>query len=131
MDHDKFLAIEIHREALQIVAESGSEDTLQDVVLMSNDAYDHYERGQCAAARRMQERLVELTKGRMGEGAPLTLTCSQSLIETRDSEEDLHGLWQLEEFVLNTRIKVLGREHPDTVEPKKRLASLIGEGTSK
>jgi hypothetical protein len=80
--------------------------------------------GDLAAARKLQEQVLETRLRLLGEEHSDSLWAMSNLALTLYSQGDRARARKLEEEVLLTRSRLLGEEHPDTLTAKKNLARM-------
>ena len=81
-------------------------------------------RGVYAAARALQEKVLEVRRRVQGEEHPHTLTSMSNLASTLRNQGDFTAR-ALQEKVLEVRRRVLGEEHPDTLTSMGNLALIL------
>jgi len=99
----------------------GSEhpDTLRS---MNNLAATLKAQDDLAGARKLQERVLEMTRRILGDEHPDTLTSMNNLAMTLKAQGDLAGAREIQERVLEMTRRILGDEHPDTLASMNNLA---------
>jgi tetratricopeptide (TPR) repeat protein len=78
--------------------------------------------GNLPGARKIRERVLEVSRRVLGEEHPDTLTSMNNLSHTLWFQGDLAGARQIQEQVLDVRRRVQGEEHPDTLTSMQSLA---------
>src|ERR1019366_6817182 len=87
------------------------------------------DQGDFAAARRLQEGVLEATTRVLGEENPAALASMNNLASTLRAQGDLAGARRLGERVLDVRTRMLGEEHPEALTSMNNLAvTLRGQG---
>ena len=103
--------------------------TKDEAILASRIARYDYERGDYAAARKLQEQALEVRGRLLGKEHPDTLTAMNDLAQALNAQGELAGARQLQEQVLEASARLLGKEHPDTLRAILNLAgTLYGQG---
>jgi tetratricopeptide (TPR) repeat protein len=80
------------------------------------------ERGDYAAARPLEEQVLEARRRLLGADHPYTLGAMNNLAETVRAQGDLARARELQEQVLEDHRRLLGDEHPDTLTATNNLA---------
>jgi tetratricopeptide (TPR) repeat protein len=81
--------------------------------------------GDYAAARTLEEKVLELRRQALGEEHPDTLTSMNNLASIFWAQGNYPAARTLQEKVLEIRRRVLGEEHPDTLTSMNNLASIF------
>ena len=81
--------------------------------------------GDYAGARRIAERVLEVSARVLGEGHPATLTAMNNLAGTLWAQGDYAGARRLAERVPEVMRRLLGEEHPVTLKAMGNLASTL------
>jgi len=82
-----------------------------------------FERGDFAAARQLQEQVLEASRQLLGAEHPDTLRDMNNLAQTLNSQGDLAGARELQRLVLDSTRQRLGAEHPHTLTAMGNLAA--------
>ena len=83
--------------------------------------------GDYAGARRLQERVLEVTTRVLGEEHEVTLASMNNLALTLETQGDLPGAGRLQERVLEVNVRTLGNENIRTLASMNNLAKTLGE----
>jgi hypothetical protein len=83
------------------------------------------ERGDYAAARPLDEQVLEACQRLLGAEHPDTLMAMNNLAWTVRAQGDLARAGELEQQVLEARRRLLGAEHPDTLTTMNNLAQTV------
>jgi tetratricopeptide (TPR) repeat protein len=81
--------------------------------------------GDYAEARRIEERVLEVTTRALGEEHPDTLIAMDNLAEALRVQGDHAGARSLQEIVVEAMARVLGEEHPETLGSMNNLAATL------
>jgi tetratricopeptide (TPR) repeat protein len=106
--------------AMNVAAVSSNEMGLAAALLTSAQ-------GDYAGARRLQERVLEVTTRVLGEEHEVTLASMHNLALTLETQGDLPGAGRLQERVLEVNVRTLGNENIRTLASMNNLAKTLGE----
>jgi DnaJ-domain-containing protein 1 len=104
---------------------AGVDDDLATATLCTWIARYDYVRGAYAAARALQQQVLQALRRVLGEEHPDTLTSMNNLAATLRDQGELPGARALQEQVLQARRRMLGEEHPDTLVSMNNLAETL------
>jgi Tetratricopeptide repeat len=107
-----------HLTATVLVAE-------EDATLASWIARHDFERGEYAAALKLQEQVLQANARLLGQEHPYTVTAMNNLAQTLKGQGDLAEAHELEEQVLQASVRLLGPEHPSTLTAMLNLAGTL------
>jgi tetratricopeptide (TPR) repeat protein len=103
-------------------AESYGTDDSRVLDMMLRLARVNTYRGDFAAARELEERVLESRNRQLGPDDPKTLWAMGNLAETLRVQGDLAGARRLQETVLEARTRLFGGDHPDALIAAGNLA---------
>ena len=99
---------------------------------MGNLAWVKREQGDFAAARALEEQLLDARRLLLAEEHPDVLSAMHNLATTMQAQGDLPGAQALQAHVVAARRRLLGDAHPDTLQSmhgRARLAAMVERWT--